>query len=537
MTLLAHSIAVNSDDDVEPALRRAAGGVTSGARLVEWRIDGLGERPGATASAEALVRESPAPCIVTCRSVDEGGRYGGGDEARGPLLEALVLGDRPPRSLALAGGASLRHPALSRRFAGALETGRHGRDLHTSLILSVHDFDRRPPDLLQRIEAMVAEPACAVVKVAWRARSVRDNLEIIDLLGERQRPMIALCLGPFGLMSRVLAPKFGGLLTYATDRPGEETAPGQPTIDELHNVYGFGRIGAQTRVYGVAGWPVEYSLSPAIHNAGFRAVDHAGVYLPLPIPEEYEHFKATMGSLVDHEGLGFRGASVTAPHKENLLRFVGERGGGIDESARSVGAANTLAVLDDGSIECRNTDAPAALATLGAQLGLEPQTLGGLRVAVLGAGGVARAVVAGMSRAGAEVVVFNRSAERAQALADQFNGRSTSSGAAARVVCGRPDALGGGGFDVFVNCTPLGMAGGPAPAKSPLPDDVPLSGEVTVFDTVYTPRRTPLIARAEAAGARTIRGLDMFLRQAAMQFQWWTGKEAPREVLEEAISD
>ena len=519
-------------DELDAALRRATQAVEAGARLIEWRIDALAEEPDALAAIKALVRRCPAPCIVTCRVSGEGGDYGGTESNRAEIFEALVRADHPPRYIDIELAAYQRDTQLRRTISAALNDGERARDTHTSLILSVHDFDRRPADLLQRIEAMTNEPACSVIKVAWQARSLRDNLEALDLLAQRAKPMIALCMGRFGLMSRVLAPKFGGLLTYVTDRPPETTAPGQPTIDELQNVYRFQRIGPPTKVYGVIGWPVEHSLGPSIHNAGFEAVEHAGAYLPMAIPPQYEHFKATVGAMLDHQHLGFRGASVTSPHKEHLLRFVADRGGRIDPMVGRIGAANTLVVNDEGSIECFNTDAPAARESLCAGMGIERSALAGLRIAVLGAGGVARAVVAGLVEYGATVVVFNRSPERAEALVASHK---AATGGRGKVAVGKPDAIARDRFDVFINCTPIGMAGGPAPDESPLPDDVPLDENVTVFDTVYTPQRTPLIHQAEAHGARTISGLDMYLRQAAMQFERWTGRDAPTEAFRAAL--
>src|SRR5690606_23971351 len=152
-------------------------------------------------------------------------------------------------------------------------------------------------------------------------------------------------------------PKFGGFLTFATDshdtlreraRPLLSTAPGQPTIEQLRK-YRFDAIDRETRVYGVIGWPVEQSKSPALPNAAFDATGYNGVLLPMPIPPEYEHFKATVGSLIDHPHLDFRGAAVTLPHKQNLLRFVRERGGRTDELTERIGAANTLIVGSTGA--------------------------------------------------------------------------------------------------------------------------------------------------------------------------------------------
>jgi 3-dehydroquinate dehydratase/shikimate dehydrogenase len=524
MTFLCASMAVGGASDLELALERAAEAARRGAQLIEWRIDSLAEEPGAATMIAQLVKESPVPCIVTCRLAEEGGHYGGDEQTRISLLEALGTASHPPRYFDLELAAYARSANLRLKVNLAVDHAKQARDLKTALILSTHDFSGRPRDLIQRVEAMAIEPACAVIKVAWMARSLRDNLEAFDLLHERCKPMIALCMGEFGVMSRVLAGKFGALLTFAGTERGEETAPGQPTIADLRDLYRFDRIAARTKVYGVIGWPVRHSLSPAIHNAAFEAVGHDGVYLPLPIPPAWEHFKATVSSLVDHPHLDFRGASVTIPHKENLLRFVIERGGKLDSAAALVGAANTLIIHEDRSLEAVNTDAPAVIESLVAGMGIEARSLVGRRIAVLGAGGMARAAAAGLSAAGATVVIFNRTAARAEAMVADLSARVERASAPMRLSVGRMNALACGCFHAFINCTPLGMAGGPRPDESALPDDVPLDESVTVMDTVYAPQRTPLIQRAESRGARAITGMDMFLRQAAMQLERWTGR-------------
>ena len=532
MTLIAASIAVHSDEEVGEAISRGADAAKSGAQLIEWRIDGLAEHDDAIHGVRRLVRESPVPCIVTCRPTWEGGEYEGDEQTRISLLEALATSESPeerPRYVDLELKSLQRSANLRQKALLAVDHPQQARDVQTGLILSSHDFDGRPADLLQRIEAMTNDPACKVIKVAWTARSLRDNLEAFELLRSRRKPTIALCMGRFGLMSRVLAPKFGGFLTFATDREEEVTAPGQPTIDELKSLYRFDRIDKDTKVYGVIGWPVEHSRSPQIHNAGFAEVNHDGVYLPMPIPPEYEHFKATVGAMIDFAGLDFRGASVTIPHKENLVRFVRERGGRLDELSEKVGAANTLVIGSAGGLECMNTDAPAAVASLCAGMGIEERELADKRIAIIGAGGVARSLAAGLLRIGATVVVFNRNQSRAEQLVNDLACAFASS--SDKIAAGKPDALACGCFHVFINCTPVGMAGGPMPDESPLPDDVPLNDEITVMDTVYTPERTPLIQEAVSRGARVITGMDLFIRQGSLQFERWTGSPLPPSVI------
>lgn len=536
MTLIAASIAIHEPDEVALDLQRAAEAVKSGAQLIEWRIDGLAEHADGGAIAARLVRESPVPCIVTCRAQWEGGEYAGDESARAQLLAQLIQSDSPPRYIDVELSAVQRDAIAWQPLMSLLDEQR-SRDLHSSLILSSHDFNGRPADLLQRIEAMANHPMCSIVKVAWHARSLRDNLEAFDLLreiGRQHKPMIALCMGPFGLLSRVLAPKFNGFLTFAVDREMEVTGPGQPTIDDLLKLYRFDRLSSQTRVYGVIGWPVSHSQSPAIHNAGFEAIGFDGVYLPLPIPPEYEHFKATVGALIDHSGLNFRGASVTLPHKENLLRFVRERGGRIDPLTEQIGAANTLVVGSAGGLECLNTDCPAAIESLCDGMNIDERELARKSVAVIGAGGVARAVIAGMRDVGSQVTVFNRSFESAARVAEALASRDAARGDGG--VHAKPmDEITRQRFDAIVNCTPIGMSGGPMPNDLPVPREAVMDDSITVMDTVYTPPRTPLIRAAEARGARVITGEDMFVRQAALQFERWTGVPGPRATFESML--
>ncbi len=278
-------------------------------------------------------------------------------------------------------------------------------------------------------------------------------------------------------------------------------------------------------------------MSPAIHNAGFDAVGYDGLYLPMPIPPEYEHFKATVSSWLGMKGLHFQGASVTIPHKENLLRFVTEQGGQIEPLAGRIGAANTLTVQPDGSLFASNSDYAAALDAVCEGLSIQRQELARFRVAVLGAGGAARAIVAGFSYYGAQVTIYNRTLERAEQLAEQFQDGAGRVKAAAMTALPRSEA------QVYINCTPVGMH--PHTNATPLPmtpgrttdrgcDIVP--GTV-VFDTIYNPITTRLLREARAAGCVTISGTEMFVRQAQHQFKLWTGMDAPAEVFRRVLLD
>ena len=535
MSLICVPIYVDSIDDSTLALDRARAAVAEGARLVEWRFDALAEEDGGVAAMRRLVAESPAPCIVTIRAESEGGTWDGDEMERIAALEAVGTADSTPAYIDLEVRSWGRSANLRQKVKLVLEHEAQVRDISTRLILSSHDFTGRPSDLLGRVAAMAEEPDCALVKIVFMARSVRDNLELFDLLSERTRPTIALAMGEYGLMSRILAPKFGAFLTFAASGTDTTTAPGQPTVRNLVDTYRFDAIARDTRVYGIVGHPVAHSLSPVVHNAGFTEIGFDGVYVPLPTAPGWESFKATVGELIDHRRLDFHGCSVTIPHKEHLPRLVREMGGEVDATAARVGAANTLIVDRGGDgevagLRCVNTDVSAVADAVRAVL---PDDADGvLDAAVVGAGGVARAAISGLESLGCRVHVFNRTAERLDALLASWPDDGETPGP---VRGGGPEAMAGRRFDVIVNATSVGMEGGPAPEESPVPEDVVLDADVVVMDTVYRPRRTVLLDRATRAGARTVDGVAMFVRQAQAQFAAWTGRSAPEGLFEARI--
>jgi 3-dehydroquinate dehydratase/shikimate dehydrogenase len=532
-TLLCCPIMV---DEPALALRDAAQARALGADLVEYRIDrlfnGEGDDEGQRAVLQ-LVADSPVPCIVTCRMSDEGGEYDGDDSARVSLIEALGTSDHPPRYIDFEAAAYERSANLRQKINLAVQHEHQVREVSTGLILSAHDFDQRPANLMILLSAMRGHEVARIIKIAFRARSVRDNIEIFDILRERDRPTIVLGMGEHGLMSRVLAPKFGGFLTFASLTGQGATAPGQPTIAELRGRYRFDSIGASTKVYAVIGDPVAHSISPDVHNAAFEAAGHDGVYLPLRIDAGWEPFKATLLSLLAYAPLDFTGASVTIPHKENLVRLAreqieaGERWI-ISPIALAAGAANTLTVDADGAVRIDNTDALAVESLLREAMGGD---LAGRSVVLLGAGGVARGAAAALLIAGARVTVCNRTGERAMTLCDDL--RSTLPDAPGSIDWAEWDARSGIEGAAWVNCTAMGMAGGGAETESPLDMERIAPGDAVILDTVYAPRRTPLLASASGhPGIRTIDGVRVFVAQAIAQSGLWMGPQCSQASLE-----
>jgi 3-dehydroquinate dehydratase/shikimate dehydrogenase len=259
------------------------------------------------------------PAIVTVRPTWEGGFSHKTDQERIALWEAAMEAGAEYVDVEL---ASWENSAAIREVVGDLAL-KHG----TRLIVSNHSFGGRPGDLKERIKRLRAVEEASVLKIAWTGQSVLDGIEALqlgrDVAAEGGRPVVALAMGEEGVISRLLAKKFGAPFTFAAVGHGKGSAPGQPTVEELRGRYRWGRQTAGTPVFGVVGWPVGHSLSPHIHNAGFDAVGEGGidgVYVPLAVRPEYEAFAAVVDGLRNCPGMDLRGLSVTIPHKENAIR-------------------------------------------------------------------------------------------------------------------------------------------------------------------------------------------------------------------------
>ncbi|MCK4602603.1 MAG: shikimate dehydrogenase, partial [Phycisphaerae bacterium] len=327
-------------------------------------------------------------------------------------------------------------------------------------------------------------------------------------------------MGEAGLASRILAGKFGAFGTFASLAGGAESAPGQPTIEELKSLYRWDSLGPATVLYGVIGCPLAHSLSPAIHNAAFAAAGLDAVYVPLLIAPGADNFKRFMDAALSRPWLEMRGLSVTIPHKENALAYVGAEN--CDQLAQKIGAINTITIGPAGRLRGDNTDYAAAIDALCAAMEIVRGDLAGRAVAVLGAGGAGRAIVAALAHYGADVTIYNRTVSRGRQLAEEFSCRAAALAEAANLEA-----------EIVVNCTSVGMY--PQVDAAPLAA-IPPSVRV-VFDTVYNPIETQLLRKAARAGCKTVSGLDMFVNQAASQFETWTDSSAPREVMQKVVVD
>jgi 3-dehydroquinate dehydratase/shikimate dehydrogenase len=504
-------------DNCQTMAEQVAQATRLGADMVELRLDHLRE-PSIETVRELMNRTAhfAVEVVITCRLAEEGGAFKGSEEQRITLFEAAALSGGDYIDVELA--AWRRSPSLREKIDSLRLARNPSRPL--KLILSRHDFERTPADLSGILEDIAHEP-CDAVKLATRADSIVDSLRVLDALrgSAAKRPTIALAMGEPGILTRVLAGKFGALLTFASLEAGKESAPGQVTVTDMLGLYRWNAIGAATGLYGVIGCPVGHSMSPAIFNAAFGEVGCDAAYLPLRIEPPYDAFATFIDGCRSRPWLGLSGCSVTIPHKENLLRYVGEQGGEVEPLARRIGAANTLQIRPDGSasLGAYNTDYRGAMEALCAGIGCTREELGRFSVAVLGAGGVGRAIVAGLRDCGCRVTIYNRTFDRARTLAAEF-------GAEARPL----EQAANHGADVVINGTSIGMW--PKVDDTPLPADA-LARKPVVFDTIYNPIETRLLREARWHGCRTVDGVSMFVNQAAAQFERWIGRPAPIDIL------
>jgi len=280
-------------------------------------------------------------------------------------------------------------------------------------------------------------------------------------------------------------------------------------------------INGQTKLVGLIGHPVEHSLSPAMHNSAFAALNLNWCYVLLPVlPEQLGEAVAGL------RALSFVGANVTVPHKEAVMSHLDH----VAPEARAAGAVNTIVVNEGRSIGY-NTDWRGFLTALG-EGGFDPQ---GKRAVVLGAGGAARAVVYALAQAGAQVTILNRTPARAQALIRDFSLLLPSTSLFALPLTLQTLEERTADAHLLVNTTPVGLW--PEVDQSPWPEDLAFPGHLTVFDLVYNPRQTELLRQARTVGARVIGGLGMLVHQGAAAFELWTGEKAPAETMYEAASE
>jgi len=457
----------------------------------ELRLDYLQNWSGFEPELHQMLVRLRAPlAIATCRRAEAGGLFAGSVAEQVDRLEAAVR--------AGCHRADLEIQSIDRAGAAILDRLRPAR-----VIVSHHDYRQTPP--LGAIYRRLARLPVAFFKIATHARTLQDNLRFAALLRAHRAGgrLVAHGLGPSGLPSRLMALKWGSAFTYGSAGQHLAVASGQLPAQVMRSVYRVDRLDARTQIYGVVGSRASISLSPAMQNSALHAKHVNAIYLPCET-SKLDDFLALA------RRLNFSGFSVTMPYKTAIIRKLDW----VEPLAAEIQACNTVAV-QRGKWTGWNTDAAAVVDVLAKRL-----RLAGSRVLVLGAGGAARAAAYALRAEGAEVFISARRESAARRLAR---------GISARVIpWGGTDGL---DVDIVINATPVGMS----PQVDALPTDLARLRTRVVFDMVYHPFETRLLADARRRGLTAISGLEMLVAQGARQFEIWTGQSAPRALMEQAV--
>jgi 3-dehydroquinate dehydratase/shikimate dehydrogenase len=484
-------VAVTATDPAE--LIEKAESLARDNSFLEFRLDYLSKPALVIPKIKQFAEYHPhIMTIATCRRASSGGKFKGSVAAQLDIL--LKAADAGCQFVDLElQSASQCKPAQVQKIRE-----------RAAVVLSFHDF-RATKNLEQTLEKMTAISA-DFYKIVTTATTLYDNVVMMKFLEKHsdQHSLVGLCMGEQGIISRVLGVRAGSAFTFAAVSEDERTAPGQVTAQELRGTYRIDNVDAATRVYGVAGDPISHSLSPLVMNAALRRETVNGVYLAL-------HAKTLKDLLACIRDIPLHGISVTMPYKESIVSHLDNS----DSQTTKIGACNTVVRAQDGKLYGFNTDGAGVVRPLQQRITLE-----NAKILVIGAGGAARAAVFGLKERGAEVYILNRTPAPAQTLARQAKAKSIKRADLKKYT-----------FDVIINATPVGMGNS---KDSPLNEN-----EIKAkyaFDMVYTPFETKFLKLAKLAGAEVIPGAEMFVQQAARQFEIWTGKPAPWDEMLRVVS-
>jgi 3-dehydroquinate dehydratase/shikimate dehydrogenase len=461
--------------------------------FVEFRLDYLKQPLAALTKIRSFLETHHyVTAIGTCRRAENGGKF------KGSLAKQLEV-----LTKANAAGCQIvdleMQSALKSKPEALARLRSRGR-----LLISFHDF-RATRNLDGTLEKMLKLPA-DFYKIVTTATTLSDNVAMMKFLQAHsdKHALVGLCMGEQGIISRVLGVRSGSVFTFGAVSADLQTAPGQVNARDLRAIYRIEQVDPATRVYGVAGDPIEHSLSPVIMNAAMRRENVNSVYLPL-------HAKTLKDLLYCIREIPLHGLSVTMPYKQSIVEHLDN----TDAHTTKTGACNTVVRGQDGKLYGFNTDIAGVIRPLEQRLTIE-----NAKVLVLGAGGAARAAVFGLKERGAELWIMNRTSAKGQKLARQAKAHSIKRADLRKLA-----------FDVIINATPIGMGN---TRDCPLKDEE-IKARV-VFDMVYDPVETRLLQVARAKGIAVIPGIEMFVHQAARQFEIWTGKPAPADDMLRAVT-
>lgn len=465
-----------SEQSAEDAVKAGINSASMGADLVEIRFDSMTEMPQDLSAFKKI----PVPKIATLRTASQGGKCNL-DEER---LDFFKKCSECFEYIDIECDSKLSEVQFK----------------NCTKIASFHDFSKTPP--ANEIEKIIdnLQKKSDIAKAAFQVRSVTDLHEIITASQHLEGRYILIGMGELGELTRICYEKIGSEITYASPCTGKETAAGQIDVQSLI------KLSKSSYLTGLIGNPVSHSRSPDMHNAAFRSLDISGRYFRFKCEE------SELEKIVDIVRIsGMRGINVTIPYKQKIMEYLDE----LDETSKAAGAVNCI-VNDGNRLIGMNTD----IAGFRESFKAAGTCVRGKDSLIIGAGGAARACAAFLSEGGADIKIINRTKEKAEKLADEFNGTAVDS------ICND--------FDIIVNCTPIGMEGF---------DDEPAfqscifhKGQ-TVMDAVPVPEITKFLEKAEKCGADIISGREMLIYQAIDAFETWTGCKPDYSVMSEAYGE
>jgi 3-dehydroquinate dehydratase/shikimate dehydrogenase len=474
--------------------------------LVELRADCL--LPDERFLIRSFPEKAGCPVILTIRRRIDGGFFEGGEGARVTMLAkglAFAEVDKRRNFAYVDIEEDLEVPGLEEV----------ARTFGIRIIRSFHNVEGMVDDIAGKIRGLL-RIGDEIAKVAVHPHSLDDVARSYRAAKEtRDMEKILVCMGPLGRSTRILAAKTGSFLSYCSAAGKDDVPPAAPfqiSPEELVELYRFKEIGPETRVYGLAGSPLLTSYSPHIFNTVFSHEKIDAVYVPFH-SDTIEHFLGLAREL------GLSGAGITVPFKEKIIPFLNK----VSEGVMKTGACNTI-VPSAGSGNAPgwngyNTDTLGFSESLLEFMGRK--NFYGQRITVLGAGGAARAVVSEIGRLRGKCLILNRNSARAKDIAAPWHYHTVALDSRGLDLMDKYS-------DIIIQTTPVGMA--PNIEDDPFPI-YRFTGRETVMDLIYKPARTAFLKRAEAAGCGVLNGLGMLIRQAKYQYQYFTGREFPPELV------
>lgn len=467
--------------------------------IVELRADFL------EGDESLYVRRFPGlaglPCILTFRRKIDGGQFDEGESSRTILFaRALSFADTDDKS------KNFEYVDFEEDFHipslqdAALAFG-------TKIIRSVHDMKNPIKNINQRLEKLKTN-YFEIPKIAFMPHNLNDVTELFEEATKiKDSNHILLAMGPYGTPSRILSYKLKNYLTYSSPSDCTEKISNLAHIDPitLNSVYHYKTLNHETKIFGITGYPLKSTLSPQLHSEGYQKHKMNAVYIPIVADKVGDalHFA---------ESVGVAGLSVTIPHKESVIPYLAKK----TPEVSKIGACNTI-VRNGTYWHGYNTDAPGFSKALLEFLG--EKNLKHKKVAIIGAGGAAKAIAYAVFTLGAKACVFNRTVIRAKQLAELYGFKYASLDLTCLEMLKKYN-------DVIIQTTSKGMGSN----QDSNEENDPLffydfTGKEKLFDIIYVPEVTPIMARAQKSGCKVCNGYNMLRYQGYEQFELYTGEK------------